>query len=271
MNFYEKAFHETLYALGQQHLDNLIVIGGWCPYLYSRYAWDRKAPFPSTVDIDFAVKKMSPDHFSEPVFRKLAAANLVPRKMDMDDENRFQFAYISDRLLIPVEFITTPSVLPKGQKVLARPYVACDPVPEVDIALRTASIRQVIRYKDKDLLVQTASPAAFIVVKGLLLEHRVNSQKLPKDLASIAFVLRYVPDLQNLLNEVAALREHESFSEFVVILKKMFREGDGCAYGMLEPFFQQWGVPRDRVREQIKTTFDPLFTIFRSRRAERRP
>lgn len=190
MNSYERAFHETLYALGQEHLDNLIVVGGWCPYLYATYVWDREAPFPSTVDIDFAVKKMSPDKFSESVYKKLVAANLVPRKMDLDDQNRVQFAYISDRLLIPVEFITTPSVLPKGQKILLKPYVACDPVPEVDVALKTDPIRQVVRYKDKNLNIQIASPAAFIVVKGLLLKHRVNTQKLPKDLASIAFILR---------------------------------------------------------------------------------
>lgn len=28
----EKAFHEVLLSLGQGNLDNLIIVGGWCPY-----------------------------------------------------------------------------------------------------------------------------------------------------------------------------------------------------------------------------------------------
>ena len=52
---YEKIFLETLGALGQDQLDQLIVFGGWCPYLYAKYLWKKDAPFLRTVDIDFAV------------------------------------------------------------------------------------------------------------------------------------------------------------------------------------------------------------------------
>jgi hypothetical protein len=41
---YEEAFHETLLALGQENLNNLIVVGGWCPYLYTTYIWKKPTP-----------------------------------------------------------------------------------------------------------------------------------------------------------------------------------------------------------------------------------
>ena len=86
---YETAFYETLQALGNEHLKNLIVVGGWCPYLYARHVWRREAPEIMTMDIDFAVKKMSPDLFFVLVYKKMCASNLIPRRMDMDDDNRF--------------------------------------------------------------------------------------------------------------------------------------------------------------------------------------
>jgi hypothetical protein len=261
MTPHEKAFHETLYALGQEQLDNLIIVGGWCPYLYAKYVWRCIALFPSTVDIDFAVKKMSPDKFSESAYKKLIKANLIPRKMDMDDENRIQFAYLAGKLLIPVEFVTSPSVLPRGQKSRLKPYVACDPVPEVDIALKASPIRQTIAVKGKNLYVQIASAAAFIIVKSLLIRHRANTTKLPKDLASIAFVLRYAPQMQKILDEIQLLRKHPSFAEFSKIVRDLFQSEEGQGYGMLAPFFKQWGILEERIREQIKKTFEPLLDV----------
>ncbi len=41
MDLFEKAFHETITALGQENLNNLIIVGGWCPYLYAQYIWKR--------------------------------------------------------------------------------------------------------------------------------------------------------------------------------------------------------------------------------------
>lgn len=264
MNPYEKAFLETLYALGQDQLDNLIVVGGWCPYLFAVYAWKRNAPFPGTVDIDFAVKKMSPDRFSIPVYKKLAEGNLIPRKMEIDDENRVQFAYRSaeEKILIPVEFVTAPSVLPKGQKFLMKPYVACDPLPEIELVLKTTPLRLTIPYHGKDMRVQSISPAAFIVVKGLLIEHRSNIEKTPKDLASIAFVLRFSPDPGKVVEEIKNFSKHESLKEFRLIMNGLFQDKDETRRGfvMLEPYFKQWGIPQERIGKEIALTFKLLLS-----------
>ena len=149
MTPYEVAFHETLLALGQDHLNNLTVVGGWCPYLYAKYVWQKQAPEIMTMDINFAVKRMTPDRFSESVYHRLLAANLIPRRMDMDDDNKIQFSYPVDRVLVPVDFITEPDVLPEGQHAVERPYDACSPVPEVAIALKPEPIHHTNNCKGK--------------------------------------------------------------------------------------------------------------------------
>lgn len=268
MNPYEKAFLETLFALGQEQLDNLIIIGGWCPYLFAVHAWKRDVPLLGTVDIDFAVKKMSPDRFSIPVYKMLADAKLIPRKMNIDDENRVQFAYVSakENIFVPVEFVTAPSVLPKGQKILMKPYVACDPLPEIEIALKMTPIWLTIPYHGKNLSVQSISPTAFIIVKGLLIKHRSNIEKTPKDLASIAFVLRFSPDPEKVVKKIYSLSKHESVKEFSCIIKDLFQDQDETRRGfvMLEPYFREWGIPQGRIENEIALTFKPLFSIFES-------
>jgi hypothetical protein len=260
MTPYEVAFHETLLALGPLNLKNLVIVGGWCPYLYSKYVWRKQAPEIMTVDIDFAVKHMSPDHFSEPVYKKLLAANLIPRRMDLDDDNKFHFSYMAERVMVPIDFITEPDVLPKGQTSFKRPYVACDAVPEVAIALKPEPVKHTVHYKGNNLSIQIAAPEGLLLSKALLLEHRVNSSKTPKNLATIAFLMRYSPDRCQLLNNIVKLKGHSDAKEAGRILKNFVGDERQPGFGMLRDYFLRWNVPKDLIDKQIKFTFDPLIS-----------
>lgn len=257
----EIAFYETLRALGQKQLDNLVIVGGWCPYLYAKHVWRKATPQLLTMDVDFAVKQMSPDKFSGPVYKKLLAAHLVPRRMDMDDDNRIQFSFLTGKSLVPIEFITAPWVLPKGQKALSTPYVACDPVPEVSLALRASPLVEMVEYEGQKYRVQVTSPGAFILVKALLLKHRVNSRKIPKDLASIAFVLRYSPTIENVLNEVKSLMQLPGAREGGKILAKVLAGEQASGFPWLRPFFETWGCESGSVPQEINNTFSPLMVV----------
>lgn len=261
MDPYIKAFHETLLALGQENLDNLIIVGGWCPYLYAEYLWKRELPFPRTLDIDFAVKNFTPDRFSEPVYRKLLKANLIPTKSDVDDENRIQFRYLEGKILVPIDFITAPAILPRGQKRRSTPYVACDAIDEVAFAMRCPPIRQTIEYMGKKLVLQICSPAAFIVVKGLLVEHRTNTNKTVKDLGSIAFMLQYAPDPEGIIAELKSFKNDEAVKEFRTIIKKLFGSRSGRGTKMLEPTYREWGIGEADIRRTIEAAFGPLLAL----------
>ena len=262
MDSFEKAFHETLQALGQENLDNLIIVGGWCPYLYAQYVWKRTIPFPKTQDIDFAVRSMNPDRFSEPVYAKLIKANLVPKKIDIDDDNRTQFNYVEGKFSVPIEFITSPKVLPKGQIPRMVPYVACDSVDEVAFALKMPPLRQEIEYKGDVLNVQITSPSAFIVVKGLLIEHRTDGKKIDKDLASIAFVLRYSPDPEEIIDELRPYYRDSSFKEFLKIMKGLFKKPTSRGFKMLESTYLSWEIPKNKIFTEVGATFESLLNKF---------
>ena len=257
----EIAFYETIKALGQSQLDNLVIVGGWCPYLYAKHVWRKETPHLLTMDVDFAVKRMSPDRFSGPAYKKLLAANLVPRRMDMEDDNRIQFSYLAGRSLVPIEFITAPWVLPKGQKALSTPYVACDPVPEVSLALRAPPHVETVEYDGKGYRLQITSPGAFILVKALLIKHRVNSRKIPKDLASVAFVLRYSPRIDTVLDEVKSLLKLPGAREGGKILAKVLAEEKSVGFQWLRPVFETWGCESGKVPEEINHTFSPLMAV----------
>lgn len=254
----ETAFIETVRALGQDHLDNLVVVGGWCPFLYARHIWCRDVPELMTTDIDFAVQRMCPDRFSQSVYKKLVDAKLTPRRMDMDDDNRYQFAFVSDKQLIPVEFITAPHVLPNGQKSFRKPFVACDPVPEVAIALKAKPLVHPLVIGRETIRIQITPPAAFILMKAQLLEHRINTRKIPKDLASIAFVMRYCPSKATLLEEVKALCKQPEVRAAAKSLTKTLAKEQRTGHPWLRPFFEMWGTKPEEVKREIQLTFASL-------------
>lgn len=212
------------------------------------------------MDIDFAVKRMTPDRFSEPVYHRLLAANLIPRRMDMDDDNKIQFSYAVDRVLVPVDFITEPDVLPEGQHAVERPYVACSPVPEVAIALKPEPIHHTINFKGKCLKIQIAAPEGLLLSKALLHEHRVNASKTPKDLATIAFVMRYAPDQEILLQNIKKFKDHAEAREAGRILEGFVGKDRRPGYGMLREYYSRWNVPKELINGQIKRTFVPLLS-----------
>ena len=51
----EKGFLDTLLAI-EDSLDKIIIVGGWCPYLYAKYLWRKEIRnIPTTTDIDLGV------------------------------------------------------------------------------------------------------------------------------------------------------------------------------------------------------------------------
>jgi hypothetical protein len=218
-----------------------------------------------TLDIDFAVKNLTPDRFSGVVYRKLLKANLIPTQCDVDDENRIRFRYLEGKVLVPIDFITSPAILPKGQKRRPTPYVACDAIDEVAFAMRCPPIRQEIEYKGEKLVVQISSPAAFIVVKGLLIEHRTNTNKIAKDLSSIAFVLKYAPDPEAIIEELQSFKDDAAVKEFQTIMKKLFGKPISRGYKMLEPTYRQWGIVESDIQRTTETSFKSIIDVLGAR------
>lgn len=59
INDSELLFFEVLADL-KEYLDDLVVVGGWLAYLYSKFLWENVSIEPiTTVDIDFGLSEKS--------------------------------------------------------------------------------------------------------------------------------------------------------------------------------------------------------------------
>lgn len=211
------------------------------------------------MDIDFAVINPSPKKFSLPVYDRLSkAARFHPELVDLDDENRLQFIYRDKNIKVTIDFITSSDKAPRKPLSLKVPFVECFPIEEVDIFFRAEPLFQTIRYRGKYLKVQFANPSVFLIQKGIIIDRRMPTGKSDKDLASIAFVLRFAPDQQTVIEGIKTFKNHKMFPDFRKKMEKLFQRPGSRGYRILEPFFQGWNVPSGDIAREIEAAFGPL-------------
>jgi hypothetical protein len=249
-----------LEALGQDQLDQLIVIGGWCLYLYTKYLWKQDAPFLRTVDIDFAVMHPNPEKFSLPVYDRLLKAGFKPELIDLDNENRVKFIYRDKELKVDIDFVTSAEKVSKRPLILKKPYVECFPIDEVEILFRVTPLCQTFHFSGKNLNFQFANPAVFLVHKGIIIDQRMPTGKSNKDLASIAFILRFASNQAEIINDVLELKNQPMFKDFKKKLKELFKKRGDRGYQILEQFYQTWNVPTTEIAREIEADFQPLLS-----------
>ena len=89
----EKGFLETVEIL-KDYLPQIVVVGGWCPYLYAHYLWKRKIPnIPTTLDIDLGVLETGSKHFETTVYEKLKSGGLALERLYAEEETPVEFIY----------------------------------------------------------------------------------------------------------------------------------------------------------------------------------
>ena len=87
----EKSFLATLADL-EDILDKILVVGGWCPFLYAKYLW--KIPMeniPRTTDIDFGVWETGSVRYEPTVYARLLAAGYETEPYSSTDTNQVEF------------------------------------------------------------------------------------------------------------------------------------------------------------------------------------
>ena len=74
----------------------------------------------------------------------------------------------------------------------------------------------------------------------------------------MAFVLRFAPDRQAIIEGVMAHKNHRMFSDFRKKMEKLFQRPGSRGYKILEPFYLGWNVMRGDITREIEATFEPL-------------
>jgi hypothetical protein len=71
----ESIFFEVLIDL-KSYLSDLVLVGGWMPFIYSTYLWNIPSRKPvTTADIDFGVNDSLSRNYSKTIFKTMSSLN----------------------------------------------------------------------------------------------------------------------------------------------------------------------------------------------------
>ena len=210
-NDVEKGFLETLTSLNDV-LDKIMVVGGWCPYLYAKYLW--KIPhrdIPRTTDIDFGVWETGSLRHDPTVYSRLLSAGYETETYSSTDNGQVEFLCNTKDQKLKIEFITSYYVSDDTLQRFLGGQMACHRIEGFEILLQAKPLILDIKAGKKNLKVRCIPPAVYLYHKGITFVARSGQEKRDKDMLYIYYVLRYCPDAANLINHVITYQKDEEF------------------------------------------------------------
>jgi len=222
----EKEFYRILEDL-RQYLPDLVLVGGWVPFVYVRHVWKRKrARVVTTADVDFGVPGGTRTTPGKTVFETLSSRNYGERRLD---SGRLWPVVLYKDGRIPVEFLADSTADMKAITAFLGTQVYVNRLERLDFLLKERfTVRSV---KGTDGLF-CPRPSRFLIHKLITFPEREEDFKKAKDLMYSYFILRHHPDIAGLMNEIRAFREEMDFSLIVKNLDLYFARltSRGCLW-----------------------------------------
>ncbi|HZD60036.1 MAG TPA: GSU2403 family nucleotidyltransferase fold protein [Anaerolineae bacterium] len=200
------AFNRLVYEL-RGYLPNIVVAGGWAPYLYHRYLFSQEGNEPiKTEDIDIVVPERLQISGGKTIDAVLSALGFKPIPSSPDSPLMTAYEGEIDGIELQLEFLTHLRGSREDIAVLVQSGLSAQ-------ALRYTSIlhenQTAVTINDflidgalVDLRVNVPTPAAFVYNKGLVFPRRNSVHKRAKDLYYIFDILSF--DYSNSRIDVAS-------------------------------------------------------------------
>lgn len=255
----EKGFLDTIAAIGDS-LDKIMIVGGWCPYLYAKYLWHREIPnIPTTTDIDLGVLETGSQRFDRTIYDTLLAAGLAVERIYDGEPQPIEFVYKKKELEMKVEFITSFQTTDDTLNRFLGSSLACNRIEAFEILLENpAKIN--LRHSGKDLPLNLPTPETFLYHKGITFVMRSYEPKRDKDLAYVYFILKFCPTTGALIKALSQYRNHELFESFRANLREYLGDVSKPGYKMLRPFVRRW-VEEKKINQEIREIFNPVLDL----------
>ena len=237
------------------YLGDLTLVGGWMPYIYSNFLWKKTVRTPvTTVDIDFGVDQTVAKDYSKTIFETLSSLDYTERHMKMDR----MFPVVLYKEKVPVEFITYPSVDLKPIEKMVGDQILVNKIEKFDFLLNNRITIKIQTKKNKSYTLNCPKPSAFLYHKAATFIDRENKEKQAKDLYYMYYILRYAPDVEVILKEVARYKEEGYFSSVTGNLNKFFERvsSQGCL------LIEKENGPDEYIQDVRQDVFD-RFKAFR--------
>lgn len=224
----ESVFFNVLEDL-RDYLDNLTLVGGWMPYVYTRFLWNNLVVKPvTTADIDFGFGEEKTKVYTKTIFQTLSPLDYTERHPRMD---RIYPVVLYKEGKIPIEFITFPEINKDIVEKLIGSEISVNKIDKFDFLLKH---RIPIDIKDKskkrNYKIYCPKPSAFLYHKGATFIDREDEQKQAKDLHYMYFMLRYAADIETIFKEIVQYKKKDYFKDIKSNLNKYFerKSSRGC-------------------------------------------
>ncbi len=174
----------------QPYLDDMVVAGGWVPYLYAAHEEPpQDAVALKTRDLDLAVPREIPER-AHTIDQLLAEAGFACERRSLDTPPVTQYVATHEGDEVEIEFITMARGAEPGVRTVQSGLTAQE-LRYVDLLLEHKWALPLDSLSGGELegRVWVPTPAAFIVQKALTYKKRTDPLKKEKDLYYIFYVL----------------------------------------------------------------------------------
>jgi len=224
----ESIFFKVLKDL-KDYLDDLTLVGGWMPYIYSKFLWNNLIVKPvTTTDIDFGFGEAKTKTHPKTIFEILSGLDYIERHPKMD---RMYPVVLYKEGKMPIEFIAPPNVKDEVIEKFIGKQIVINRINKFDFLLNhRISVSVKAKGKKEIYKIYCPNPSAFLYHKGATFSDREDEQKRAKDLHYMYFMLRYAPDLDAIFKEIAQYRKEGYFKDMTKNLDKYFerKSSQGC-------------------------------------------
>jgi len=224
----ETVFFRVLEDL-KKYLNDLTLVGGWMPYVYSRFLWKNLVVKPvTTVDIDFGFGEVPTKVYPKTIFETLSPLDYKERHPKMD---RIYPVVLYKEGRVPIDFIAPLNVANDVIEKFVGKQISINKIDKFDFLLKNRiSFNVMDKKRKKTYKIYCPKPSSFLYHKGATFVDRENEQKQAKDLHYMYFILRYVPDIDTILKEIINYQKRGSFKDVSKNLNKYFERisSQGC-------------------------------------------
>lgn len=255
----EEGFFNTLTVL-KDVLPEMVVVGGWCPYLYALHLWKKPIPdIPTTTDIDLGVLETGDRRFEKTVYDRLRSAGYALKRLYTKEETPVEFIYKKKALKLKVDFITSFETSDDTLNRFLGSELACNRIDAFELLLKQ-TLTIPLKVESETLTVKVPRPEIFFYHKVITFVMRSADFKRDKDLFYAYFILKFHPDKKELLRRLADLKKDDYFHAFQQNIKEYLSDFSSPGYLILRPFLRPW-MEEGAVNQDIRATFSGVFEI----------
>ena len=222
----ENIFFKVLEDL-KEYLADLTLVGGWMPYVYSRFLWDNlEVKLITTTDIDFGIDSIKTKVHPRTIFESLSILDYKERHPEMD---RMYPVVLYKEGKVRLDFIASPAIKDEIIEKLIGSQIDINKINKFEFLLEHKIIIEV-KNKNKTYKINCPKSSAYLYHKGATFIDREDEQKQAKDLHYMYFMLRYAPDIDTIFKEVVRYKEKGYLKEVSQNLNKYFerKTSQGC-------------------------------------------